>query len=55
MRDAYEDQIQRHGREQTNRLIDGIIAHIMQSFRVLHRVHYSAPWRTENDLSRRFL
>lgn len=47
MRDEYEDRFQRHARADTNRMIDGMIARIMHSFRVLHRIHYAAPWQGE--------
>lgn len=47
MRDEYEDRLQRHARADTNRMIGGLIALIMHSFRVLHRIHYAAPWHGE--------
>ncbi len=46
MRDECEDRFQRQARADTNHLIDGLIARAMHSFRVLHRIHYRAPWDT---------
>ena len=46
MRDEFEDRFQRQARADINRMIDGLITRAMHSFRVLHRIHYDAPWHT---------
>lgn len=47
MRDEYDARLWDESREDTNRAIDGLIARIMQAFRVLHGIHWSAPWQNE--------
>ncbi|MCI4589668.1 hypothetical protein MOK15_06140 [Sphingobium sp. BYY-5] len=44
MRDEYDDRLWNDGRTVINHGIDRLIATIMQAFRVLHCIHWSAPW-----------
>ncbi|WP_176400229.1 hypothetical protein [Sphingobium sp. Z007] len=44
MRDEYEDRLRNDSRQQINSGIDVLLAQIMQAFRVLHAIHWSAPW-----------
>lgn len=47
MRAEYDDSLSWFGRSETNRPIDRLLERVMQSFCVLHRIHYTAPWRAD--------
>ena len=45
MRDEYDMQMWQEHREDFAEAIDLLIEKIMQAFRVLQRIEWSAPWR----------
>ena len=47
MRDEYDDRLWNDGREQINKDIDRLLSRIMQAFRILHSIQWSAPWTQE--------
>lgn len=47
MRDEYDDRLWNDGREHAYRGIDLLMDRIMQAFRALHRIHWTAPWQDE--------
>ncbi|MDX3899767.1 MAG: hypothetical protein QHC40_04555 [Sphingobium sp.] len=44
MRDQYEDRLLNDHRRQMMSGIDQLLRGVMQAFRVLHRISWSAPW-----------
>ena len=47
MRDEYDARLWNDNRDQTNQGIDQLLTRIMQAFRVLHTIHWSAPWTND--------
>jgi hypothetical protein len=47
MRDKYDAQLWTEHHVETSKGIDRLIARIMQAFRVLHGINWSAPWSDE--------
>ncbi|MEC3911126.1 hypothetical protein U5A82_11805 [Sphingobium sp. CR2-8] len=47
MRDEYDDRLWQDGRDDINHGIDRLLARVMQAFRVLHGIQWSAPWTKE--------
>jgi hypothetical protein len=46
MRDEYHARLRRENHEDSSAGIDRLLGKIMQAFRVLHRIEWSAPWAT---------
>ena len=49
MRDQYDARLWNDSHEQTRAGIDRLLARIMQAFRVLHRIHWAAPWADQRN------
>ena len=48
MRDQYDAQLWTENHVETSKGIDRLIARIMQAFRVLHGINWSAPWSDDS-------
>ncbi|CCW18728.1 hypothetical protein EBBID32_30830 [Sphingobium indicum BiD32] len=48
MRDQYDAQLWTQNHTETSAGIDRLIARIMQAFRVLHCINWSAPWSDDS-------
>jgi hypothetical protein len=46
MRDEYHARLRHEHQEDGSAGIDRLLGKIMQAFRVLHRIEWSAPWAT---------
>ncbi len=49
MRDQYDARLWNDSHEQARAGIDRLLARIMQAFRVLHRIHWAAPWADQRN------
>ncbi|PSO12117.1 hypothetical protein C7E20_09220 [Sphingobium sp. AEW4] len=48
MRDQYDARLWTDHHREASAGIDRLIARIMQAFRVLHSIHWSAPWSDDS-------
>jgi hypothetical protein len=48
MRDEYEARLWNDSHVDTANGIDRLLGRIMQAFRVLHRIEWSAPWTAKS-------
>lgn len=48
MRDQYDARLWTDHHREARAGIDRLIARVMQAFRVLHSIHWSAPWSDDS-------
>ncbi|WP_206435030.1 hypothetical protein [Sphingobium yanoikuyae] len=52
MRDQYDARLWNDSHEEISKSADHFLHRVMQAFRVLHRIEWSAPWADERQCKR---